>query len=421
MRKSILFLIIGLIIAAIPAFAEVSFLDFGDLTVDEGSNLIYNLPLNTTDLNGTLQCSVALNPSPNGQYSVVASQNNCTFYFMPTYDDAGVYMATFNVSDADSNDSKTVNIVVNNVNRAPVFTSSPITQTFVNEAYTYDVNANDPDGDVLIYWLDTAPEGMVINSTSGLISWLPTQTGTFSVVVKVSDGIATVNQTFTLSVVEKKYLSLERAKVSVDGDSETLSDGETFEAKPGSTLDFSFKIKNVHPDKLDIEDVYVEVYIRGIDGEDEDDLFEESDEVDIDYGDYETLEVSFDLPLLVKDDKYEVNVYIYGTDESNLDISEERNYTLKIDKERYEIYTKNFEIFPQKITCSGTAELVGRIYNIGRNDVDLRISVTNEELGLNYQKTVTLDSNPFDDENDYYLDVPIQVDSAKEDKDYRII
>lgn len=415
-----MFLIVSLFLI-MPVFGTVSFLDFGPLNVNEGENFVYQLPINNTDLNGSLQCSVNLTPQPQGQYFVIANSGNCTFYFNPTYDDAGNYVANFTIADDNSSDTKAVTLTVNNVNRAPVFVSSPKTSAYVNETYTYDANANDPDGDTLVYFLENPPQGMIINSTTGVITWLPTQLGDYNVTVKVTDGINATTQSFVLKVVKKTYIDFERVKVEVDGDSETLSDGETFEAKPDSKLDFSFKIRNVHPDRLDLQNVYAEVYIRGIDGEDKDDLYEESDEIDLDYNDYDTLEVSLDVPLQVEDGYYDVDVYMYGRDEANVDFVEERHYTLKIKKDRYAVYLKNFELFPAKITCSGSAELVGKIYNIGRNDLDLKVTVTNEDLGLNYQKIVSLDSNPFNEDNDFSLDVPIYIDSAKETKDYRII
>ena len=426
MKKSLMFLLLSLVLIA-PAFATVSFLDgIQNLSVNEGESLIHNITVNTTNLNGSLNCLIKLTPEPNGSYSFesqsVGNLTNCTFYFTPTFDDAGPYSVNFTVSDNDNSSTLSdVTLTVNDVNRVPEITSPPVTTVYVGQTYTYDVNAIDADDDTLVYWLDSAPAGMTIDDQTGLITWLPTEVGTYSIVVNVTDGTNTTTQEYTLTVNKKVYLSFERVKVEVNGDSETLSDEEKFEVEPGSSVDFSFKIENVHPDKLDIENVYVEVYIREIDSEDEDDLYEESDEVDLDYGDYETLDVSFDIPLLVEDDKYDVDVYVYGTDESNLDIMEEKHYTLEVEKDRYNIYLKNFEIFPEKITCTGSAELVGRIYNIGRNDLDLRITVTNDELGLNYQKTVTLDSDPFDEDNDFLLNVPISIDSAKETKDYNLM
>jgi hypothetical protein len=45
-----------------------------------------------------------------------------------------------------------------------------------NSVYTYQVTATDPDGDQLTYSLVTAPGGMTINPSTGLIRWeLPKQ------------------------------------------------------------------------------------------------------------------------------------------------------------------------------------------------------------------------------------------------------
>jgi hypothetical protein len=57
-------------------------------------------------------------------------------------------------------------------------------------SYQYRVEAADPDGDPLLYGLETAPPGMAIDTTSGLISWTVTSelAGTHRVKVSVDDG-----------------------------------------------------------------------------------------------------------------------------------------------------------------------------------------------------------------------------------------
>ena len=85
-------------------------------------------------------------------------------------------------------------------NQSPTITSTPITTATVGAAYTYDVNATDPDGDTLTYSLTTKPTGMTINSTTGLINWTPTSTGDYEVTVRVSDGSLFDTQSFTIHV-----------------------------------------------------------------------------------------------------------------------------------------------------------------------------------------------------------------------------
>jgi len=58
-------------------------------------------------------------------------------------------------------------------NPPPQFTSSPVLSGIVGEAYDYDVDAVDFEGDPLRYRLSTSPDGMDINVLSGVISWIP--------------------------------------------------------------------------------------------------------------------------------------------------------------------------------------------------------------------------------------------------------
>jgi hypothetical protein len=76
------------------------------------------------------------------------------------------------------------------VNNPPTITSTPVTTATVGQAYTYDVNATDPDaGDTLTYSLDVAPAGMTIDSGTGVISWTPVagQEGANNVTARVTD------------------------------------------------------------------------------------------------------------------------------------------------------------------------------------------------------------------------------------------
>jgi len=85
-------------------------------------------------------------------------------------------------------------------NNEPLITSTPITTASVGLTYTYNVNATDTDEDILTYTLISSPPDMLINSSTGLISWTPTEEGDYSVTVKVSDGKSTDTQTFAIMV-----------------------------------------------------------------------------------------------------------------------------------------------------------------------------------------------------------------------------
>lgn len=86
-------------------------------------------------------------------------------------------------------------------NQSPTITSTAITTATVNQAYSYNVDATDPDGDSLTYLL-VGPAGMIINFLTGLIAWTPTTSGNYNVTVEVSDGDLSDTQSFIITITE---------------------------------------------------------------------------------------------------------------------------------------------------------------------------------------------------------------------------
>jgi FG-GAP repeat protein/putative Ig domain-containing protein len=88
-------------------------------------------------------------------------------------------------------------------NAVPQLISTPVTTATVGVLYRYDVDATDADGHPLAYALISAPVGMMIDATSGLITWTPTAPGNATVELEVLDnhgGRATQNYTITVSI-----------------------------------------------------------------------------------------------------------------------------------------------------------------------------------------------------------------------------
>jgi len=73
------------------------------------------------------------------------------------------------------------------INHSPIIKSDPLNTVIAGQAYTYDLEAADQDNDIVIYTITSAPDGMTVNQTNGLINWLPTLTGKYNVVIQVSD------------------------------------------------------------------------------------------------------------------------------------------------------------------------------------------------------------------------------------------
>jgi hypothetical protein len=113
-------------------------------------------------------------------------------------------------------------------NSSPVIESDPVTTAKEGAVYTYDVEATDPNGDTLTYSLPINPTGMTINSTTGVITWTPTedQIGENVVVVEVSDGSKSTTQSFSVTVDETLLASIEVFPSSMTleiGESKTIT------------------------------------------------------------------------------------------------------------------------------------------------------------------------------------------------------
>lgn len=147
----------------------------------------------------------ALITQPTGGQAVLQDADQVQTQFIPQI--AGQYIAQLIVSDGfltSNPDTATVAVTVPApINHDPQITSSAVTTATVGQAYTYDVNATDTDGDVLSYGLTTAPADMSIDAGSGFIHWTPSATGAVPVTVVVNDGQGgAATQSFNIQVTE---------------------------------------------------------------------------------------------------------------------------------------------------------------------------------------------------------------------------
>ncbi|SFD53815.1 Ig-like domain-containing protein [Pseudoalteromonas denitrificans] len=127
------------------------------------------------------------------------SQNNQVDYIQPS-GKAGISAAQI-TQMATPDDTAPVE------NQAPHITSQPVITAIDNIAYYYKVEAEDP-ADNILFSLNTAPAGLIINQVSGEISWTPTidQIGNHNVEVLVTDSEGlTDSQSFTLVVEKNDY------------------------------------------------------------------------------------------------------------------------------------------------------------------------------------------------------------------------
>lgn len=84
--------------------------------------------------------------------------------------------------------------------QSPAITTQAVLVATQGVAYSYDVDATGVPAPVFV--LSTAPAGMTISTTSGVIQWTPTQLpGQYPVVVRASNGVPpNATQAFTITL-----------------------------------------------------------------------------------------------------------------------------------------------------------------------------------------------------------------------------
>ncbi|MFC1716395.1 Ig domain-containing protein [Candidatus Poribacteria bacterium] len=127
-------------------------------------------------------------------------------------------------------------------NYSPEITSIPVTTARGHTEYSYDVDATDPDvGDILIYSLTTSPSNMIIEPSTGEVTWTPTNEdiGERNVVVEVGDGNGGVGtQSFTIVVSSGDTLTQLTGLYSTDP-----PDGSDVVANTEITIQFDEEVK----------------------------------------------------------------------------------------------------------------------------------------------------------------------------------
>ncbi|NJN12163.1 MAG: hypothetical protein HC815_31065, partial [Richelia sp. RM1_1_1] len=167
-------------------------------TTQLGNTYFYKIE--ATDADGDL-LTYSLLSAPTGM-----TINNDVITWTPSANQFGSAEVVLRVADnqgGSDTQSFTLNLSNFAVNRAPSITSAPNTVTNIEREYQYNLTGTDPDNDLLLWSLDQAPLGMVIDVTTGTLRWNPTanQIGEHTVAVRLTDALGQyVGQEFTLNV-----------------------------------------------------------------------------------------------------------------------------------------------------------------------------------------------------------------------------
>ncbi len=108
-------------------------------------------------------------------------------------------------------------------NFVPLITSSPVNSVNEGSLYSYKISARDYEGQVLLFSALVKPSWLNLNPATGLLSGTPgnNNVGDTIVSVRVSDGVNTVDQTFSLSVVNVNDAPVITDKAAITTDEDT--------------------------------------------------------------------------------------------------------------------------------------------------------------------------------------------------------
>ena len=133
---------------------------------------------------------------------------NMTILWTPDQSDLGTHNFGLKVSDGSLECIQNISLIVrpsgsSEENGAPTIEPVGNRTITLGTNLSIQLDASDPDMDLLTFSLVSGPDGLAVNSTSGLVTWHPTSIGNYSATVRVSDGFLGANLTFNISVVAK--------------------------------------------------------------------------------------------------------------------------------------------------------------------------------------------------------------------------
>ena len=157
----------------------------------------------------------------------------------PATGDAGSNAVILRASDGTDTADQTFSINVSAaINNAPVFTSQPPTSASATITYSYTPTATDADGDTLSFTAPMLPSWLTFSA--GQLSGTPTEgdVGDSSVTIRVTDGVTTVDQSFTIAIVSQRPRFTSIAPTTADVDV-AFSYTPTATDAQGNTVNFT--------------------------------------------------------------------------------------------------------------------------------------------------------------------------------------
>ena len=184
-----------------PTVIEFHSSVLGAYTVEEGEQLHIQLLALSSDSESNVKYSCKTGCPED----LILSQDTGVISWVPHFSDAANYKMVFAAESNEIAVEKEVDVTVTHVNKSPVFNESVPDNASVDEnsPLSITLSASDFDGDSISYSCSAScPEGLTVNSASGVIAWTPTysDSGEYSVVFSASDSELSVQKSISITV-----------------------------------------------------------------------------------------------------------------------------------------------------------------------------------------------------------------------------
>ena len=206
-------------------------------------------------------------------------------------------------------------------------------------------------------------------------------------------------------------LDVKDITVYVDGKKEAGADedGGKIDAIPGSKIELKIKIENLYLDNegVEIEGISVEGTLEGID--DGSDIEVAANDFDLNAGKDKEITLEFNIPLEVEDGDYDLSVEIEGENERGFPYSKKTEFEVEVDKEKHDVVFSKLEFSDSSVECGNAAKLNVDVVNLGTNEENVKLMISNQDLGIGIKESFELSQDPFDKENSFTKSYAIEL------------
>ena len=230
----------------------------------------------------------------------------------------------------------------------------------------------------------------------------------------------------TVSLSTKSELEFSRIRLNVAGDSKSLSNGGSVNAKPGDDVTLSVTTRNDYSSSVDMRNNILTVSSSG-----DIDLNENNDLNDLSYGETDSQDFSFTIPTDASDNQ-DIDIKVTGIDRNGAHHSASAHININVKKESHDIKIIDFTVTPQTVQCGGKVTASAKIENDGRNDENaVSLVIKNDDMNIfnrfrdisiytsdSYSKSYTFTVPASTPPGQYFVEATTYYDTDVQSNDY---